>query len=145
MASRIAPASATHRVRTARRLVHDMPETLDALAHAVIDPEKARAISRSAAPLDPAQRRLVDRALGSRMPDLAGAGQEQVCREVEALAQAIDPDGKERRHQQAKRGRGVKIGRASCRERVESTGEGEGVQKKWEKGAGWREGGVKRR
>ena len=107
MASRIAPASATHRVRTARRLVHDMPETLDALAHAVIDPEKARAISRSAAPLDPAQRRLVDRALGSRMPDLAGAGQEQVCREVEALAQAIDPDGKERRHQQAKRGRGV--------------------------------------
>jgi len=107
MASRIAPASATHRVRTARRLVHDMPETLDALAHAVIDPEKAKAISRSAAPLDPEQRRLVDRALGSRMPDLAGAGREQVCREVEALAQAIDPEGKERRHQQAKRERGV--------------------------------------
>lgn len=107
MASRVAPASASHRVRTARRLVHDMPETLDALAHAVIDPEKARAISRSAAPLEPEQRQLVDHALGQRMPDLAGASREQVCREVEALTQAIDPDGKERRHQQARQERGV--------------------------------------
>lgn len=107
MATKVAPASASHKVQSARRLVRDMPETLDALAFGVIDPEKAQSISRTAAPLDPALRQLVDQALGERMPELVDAGREQVCREVEALAQAVDPEGKERRHQRAKRDRGV--------------------------------------
>lgn len=111
LATKLAPASASHRVRSARRLVRDMPEALDALAFGVIDPEKVQSISRTAAALDPAQRKLVDQALGTRMPDLVDAGREQVCREVEALAQAVDPEGKERRHQQAKRERGVSFRR----------------------------------
>lgn len=105
------PASAAHSLASQRRLVSDMPEMLSALASAQVTSTVAHSTARSFAPLTPAQRLEADRELAGRLPDLDGAGSETWDDATAAAIAAADPDGQERRHQQARQERHVTVRR----------------------------------
>ncbi|MFC7458322.1 DUF222 domain-containing protein [Brachybacterium sp. GCM10030267] len=107
--SRISPSAASRRMKASRRLVRNLPGVLSALAEGDIDAEKAYAAGQAVAPLDPTQRGEVDQALTARLGELAGAGQRQWRREIEAITQLVDADGEERRHEVARRHRNVTL------------------------------------
>ncbi|WP_193636245.1 HNH endonuclease [Brachybacterium subflavum] len=109
MASRVSPAIASARLNSGKRLVRDMPRMFEALADGRIGLDAAHAIGRSSGPLQPEQRREVDRIIASREPDLDGASPTQWSREVSALAQQLDPRGEDGRHVRARMQRGVTV------------------------------------
>lgn len=111
MLIRKSPASAAHSLASQRRLVSDMPEMLTALASAKVTSTVAHATSRSFAPLSPQQRLEADRELAGRLPSLDGAGAQTWDDTTAAVIAAADPDGQERRHQQARRERHVTVRR----------------------------------
>lgn len=109
LAGRISPARASHRLREAGRLVHDMPRTFHALARGTITVEAARAVARRTGVLSPADRAQADALLVSRLPDLEAAGTRRWDREITALAHHIDPLGARDRHFRASAERHVTI------------------------------------
>lgn len=109
MSSRVSPAIASARLHSGKRLVRDMPRMFEALADGRIGLDAAHAIGRSSGPLQPEQRREVDRIIASRELDLDGASPAQWSREVSALAQQLDPRGEDGRHVRARMQRGVTV------------------------------------
>ncbi|WP_165831808.1 HNH endonuclease signature motif containing protein [Brachybacterium endophyticum] len=109
MASRISPGRASGRLRSGRRLVHDMPQVFGALAQGRLTEAAAHAIGRSSGPLDVDQRREMDSIIVSRIPDLDGASSTRWGQEVTALVQQIDPGNSQRRHVVAARERSVTV------------------------------------
>lgn len=109
MASRISPALASRRLRAGQRLVREMPRMFEALASGVITSESAYAIGRAAGPVQPDLRSEVDEVLDQHLPDLEGASTSRWSREVDALAQTLDPQGVPRRHRRAEQERSVTV------------------------------------
>ncbi|MFE5776195.1 DUF222 domain-containing protein [Brachybacterium sp. NPDC056505] len=109
MASRISPALASRRLRAGERLVREMPRMFEALASGAITSEAAYAIGRAAGPVQPDLRSEVDEVLDQHLPDLEGASTSRWSREVDALAQTLDPQGAPRRHRRAEQERSVTV------------------------------------
>ncbi|UEJ82349.1 HNH endonuclease [Brachybacterium halotolerans subsp. kimchii] len=109
MASRISPALASRRLRAGERLVREMPRMFEALATGAITSESAYAIGRAAGPIQPDLRSEVDEVLDQHLPDLEGASTSRWSREVDALAQTLDPQGAPRRRRRAEQERSVTV------------------------------------
>lgn len=109
MASRISPALASRRLRAGERLVREMPRMFEALASGAITSEAAYAIGRAAGPVQSDLRSEVDEVLDQHLPDLEGASTSRWSREVDALAQTLDPQGAPRRHRRAEQERSVTV------------------------------------
>lgn len=109
MASRISPALASRRLRAGERLVREMPRMFEALATGAITSESAYAIGRAAGPVQTDLRSEVDEVLDQHLPDLEGASTSRWSREVDALAQTLDPQGAPRRHRRAEQERSVTV------------------------------------
>jgi 5-methylcytosine-specific restriction endonuclease McrA len=109
MSSRTAPSVVGRRLRAGQRLVREMPKMFEALATGVLPVESAYAIGRAVGPIDPALRSDVDEVLEDHLPDFDGACTSRWAREIDALAQKLDPQGAPRRHHLAAAGRSVSV------------------------------------
>lgn len=109
MTTRRSPHSSGTMLRASQRLVDSMPRMLGALTTGTIPAQIAQAVGSAVGPLQPAERREVDRILAERLPDLDGAGSRRWKREVDAIIAALDPEGEYERHQRARRDRHVAL------------------------------------
>lgn len=113
VALRRSPAGAARLLATSRRLVRDLPRMLGHLSRGEVTPEVAHAVARAAGPVDAGRRGQIDAALSGALPHLEGASIRQWQGEVDLLAHELDPHGAARRHERARRERGVTLRRTA--------------------------------
>lgn len=82
-------------IRDAQRMVHVLPETLEALGTGRIDQARADTIRRTTDTLDPDAAREVERRV---VPHAAGATRKQVYQRCYRAVVALDPNGARNRH-----------------------------------------------
>lgn len=98
------PHQGEQRVLLSRRLRDDLPQTLAALARGELTEDRAFAIAREVAHLDPAQRRRVDDDLA---PRLAGLGDVRLRQAVRRSCLTVAAEAEGRRHRRARADRRV--------------------------------------
>lgn len=80
LACRQSPHKASRMLTTARALLHDLPQTLAALARGEITEHRATLIATATSVLDSDQRRRVDAELAARLPELGDRATEAAAR-----------------------------------------------------------------
>ena len=98
------PYAGEQRVLLSRRLRDDLPLTLAALQRGELTEDRAFAIAREVAHLDPDQRRCVDHDLAPRLP---GLGDLQIRQAVRRSCLSIAAEAETRRHRRARADRRV--------------------------------------
>ena len=107
LAVRTSPYQGEQRVLLSRRLRDDLPGTHAALARGEISEDKAHAVARQVAHLDPAQRTHVDADLAGIPGGLAVLGEEKLRQAVRRSCLRIAADAETRRHHRARADRHV--------------------------------------
>ncbi len=108
LATLASPYAGEQRVLLSRRLRDDLPLTLVALRRGELTEDRAFAIAREVAHLDPEQRRRVDEDLA---PRLAGLGDVRLRQAVRRSCLTIAAEAESRRHRRARADRRVTIRR----------------------------------
>lgn len=106
LATRVSPYQGEQRVLLSRRLRDHLPGVHAALGRGETNEERAFAVARAVAHLDPGQRRRVDDDLAGRA-DLATLGDEKLRLAVRRSCLSAAPDAEERRHRRARADRHV--------------------------------------
>lgn len=104
LATLASPWAGEQRVQLSRRLRDDLPMTLAALARGELTEDRAFAVAREVAHLDPAQRRVVDADLE---PRIAGLGDHRLREAVRRSCLTTAADAEARRHRRARADRRV--------------------------------------
>jgi hypothetical protein len=104
LATLASPWAGEQRVLLSRRLRDDLPLTLAALAGGELTEDRAFAVARDVAHLDPAQRRVVDSDLEPRLP---GLGDHRLREAVRRSCLTTAADAEARRHRRARADRRV--------------------------------------
>jgi hypothetical protein len=107
LAVRTSPYQGEQRVLLSRRLRDDLPGIFDALARGDLSEDKAHAIARQVAHLDPAQRTRVDTDLTHVPGGLSVLGEEKLRQAVRRSCLRIAADAETRRHHRARADRHV--------------------------------------
>ncbi len=104
LATLASPFAGEQRVLLSRRLRDDLPETLDALRRGELTEDRAFAIAREVAHLDPEQRRSVDDDLATR---IAGLGDVRLRQAVRRSCLTIAAEAETHRYRRARADRRV--------------------------------------
>ena len=107
LATRTSPYQGEQRVLLSRRLRDDLPGVHATLGRGEISEDKAFAVAREVAHLDPAQRARVDGDLAVTAGGLASLGDEKLRQAVRRSCLAIASDAETRRHRRARADRHV--------------------------------------
>jgi hypothetical protein len=104
LATLASPHAGEQRVLLSRRLRDDLPLTLAALARGELTEDRAFAVAREVAHLDPEQRRQVDDDIAPRLP---GLGDRRLRETVRRSCLTVAADAETRRHRRARADRHV--------------------------------------
>jgi hypothetical protein len=107
LAVRTSPYQGEQRVLLSRRLRDDLPGVRQALGRGEISEDRAFAVAREVAHLEPHQRILVDADLGAAPGGLAGIGDEKLRQSVRRSCLTVAADAENRRHRRARADRHV--------------------------------------
>lgn len=109
LARRISPAASSFSLARARRLVRDLPGTMDQLWSGAVTDQQASAVAGALDGADPETCRRIDEQIREHPEMLHGKGRRRLDSEIRALVQQLEPGSSRDRAERAARARHVSM------------------------------------